>query len=89
MRCSVHFDQVVVSLSGTSNADANSVYAQKVYDFDDLCVGYQFCDILYCEADGSIGVDHSLLNDVKEQTGGGGEDLHVRSEHALSEVIIL
>jgi hypothetical protein len=28
VRASIHFDQIIVSLSGTSNADANSVYAQ-------------------------------------------------------------
>lgn len=70
----------MVSLSGTSNADANSVYAQKVYDYRDLCVGYRFCDILYRDSDGKIAVDHALLNDVKEQRGGGGEDLQLRDE---------
>lgn len=76
IRASICFDQIVVSLSGVSNADANSVYAQKVYDYVDLCVGYRFCDLLFREADGSIGVDRTLLNDVREQRGGGGEDLN-------------
>lgn len=89
VRASVHFDQIVVSLSGTSNADANSVYAQKVYEYIDLCVGYQFCDILFRENDGSIGVDHTLLNDVREQHGGGGEDLRARVESKLSDILIL
>jgi hypothetical protein len=89
VRASVLFDQIVVSLSGTSNVDANSVYAQTVYDYVDLCVGYRFCDILFREADGSIGVDRSLLNDVKEQRGGGGEDLQARVERQASDVFIL
>lgn len=83
VRASVHFDQIVVSLSGTSNADANSVYKQKVYDYFDVCVGYTFCDMLYRQHDGSIGVDTRLLNDVKEQRGGGGETLPVRTPNNL------
>lgn len=89
VRASVHFDQIVVSLSGTSNADANNVYSQKVYEYADLCVGYRFCDILFRENDGSIGVDHTLLNDVREQRGGGGEDLQARTQKKLSDVLIL
>jgi hypothetical protein len=75
VRASVKFDQILVSLSGTSNADANSVYSQKIYDYKNLVVGYKFCNILYRETDGSLGVDEKLLNDVLEQTGGGGESL--------------
>ena len=35
IRACIHFDQILVSLSGTSNAGANSVYSQKVYDYVD------------------------------------------------------
>ena len=70
VRASFHFDQILVSLSGTSNVDANSVYAQKVYDFVDVCVGYSFCNMLFRHDDGTIGIDEQLLNDVKEQEGG-------------------
>jgi hypothetical protein len=38
-------------------------------------IGYQFVNILYRESDGSLGVDVTLLNDVREQDGGGGEPL--------------
>jgi len=75
VRASIHFHQILVSFSGTSNVDANSVYCQKVYNLMDVCVGYAFCNMLFRETDGSIGVDHKLLNDVKEQAGGGGESL--------------
>lgn len=92
VRASVCFDQIVVSLSGISNADANSVYKQKVYDYVDVCVGYQFSDMLFRQHDGSIGVDTRLLNDVKEQRGGGGEDLDApsRKDHFVpGDVLIL
>eukprot|EP00980_Cylindrotheca_fusiformis_P017948 scaffold5703_cov132-Cylindrotheca_fusiformis.AAC.7 len=78
VRASVHFDQILVSLSGTSNADANTVYGQKIYDYSDLVVGYRFCNMMYREPDGSLGVDRHLLNDVQEQSGGGGEELDAR-----------
>lgn len=84
VRASIHFDQILVSFSGTSNVDANSVYSQKSYGFDDVCVGYAFCNMLFREKDGGIGVDHRLLNDVKEQTGGGGEELNLREAAVLN-----
>jgi hypothetical protein len=90
VRGSLDFDQILVSLSGTSNVDANSVYAQKIYDYIDLVVGYRFCNILFREKTGSVGVDPKLLNDVLEQNGGGGEDLNKRVEASKKrEVLIL
>lgn len=93
VRASIHFDQILVSFSGTSNVDANSVYSQKAYNFDDVCVGYAFCNMLYREPNGCIGVDQNLLSDVKEQTGGGGEGLLFRknktSDRSLPDILIL
>jgi hypothetical protein len=49
--------------------------------------------MLFREKNGSIGVDHSLLNDVKEQSGGGGEELFAHdpesSNRNLSNILIL
>jgi hypothetical protein len=90
VRASVGFDQIIVSLSGTSNADANSVYAQKIYDYIDVCVGYQFCNVLFRDEHGFLSVDGGLLNDVVEQTGGGGEDLHNRvNDNQITDIFIL
>jgi hypothetical protein len=80
VRASVKFDQILVSMSGTSNADCNSVYSQKLYSYEDLFVGYKFANMLYRDSDESLKVDEGLLNDVLEQTGGGGEDLFQRRE---------
>lgn len=44
-------------------------------DFIDVNIGYQFVNILYRSSDGSLGVDTDLINDVREQNGGGGEPL--------------
>jgi len=76
VRSSLQFNQILVSLNGVSNVSASDVYAQKMYDFVDINVGYQFVNILFRAADGSLGVDLDLLNDVKQQAGhDGGEPL--------------
>jgi hypothetical protein len=91
VRAAVQFDQILVSLSGTSNADANSVYAQKVYHYDHLNVGYRFVNMLFRdETDGSLSVDLRLLNDVMEQAGGGGEPLttDVDDRHVVDMAVL-
>mmetsp|Transcript_2004 Transcript_2004/g.4385 ORF Transcript_2004/g.4385 Transcript_2004/m.4385 type:complete len:510 (+) Transcript_2004:125-1654(+) len=75
IRESINFNQILVSLNGVSNVSASDVYAQKIYDFVDINVGYQFVNILYRDSDGTLGVDTDLINDVREQNGGGGEPL--------------
>jgi hypothetical protein len=74
IRRSLNFNQILVSLNGISNVSASDVYAQKIYDFADLNVGYNFVNMLYRDGDG-LKVDTVLINDVREQTGGGGEVL--------------
>ena len=80
VRASVMFDQILVSFSGVSNVDAKSVYAQKIYEYCDVCVGYRFVNILFKDRYGCLNVDQTLLNDVVEQVGGGGEELNVINE---------
>ncbi len=75
VRNSLRFNQILVSLNGVSNVSASDVYAQKIYDFVDINVGYEFVNILYKDNDGALKVDTSLINDVCEQHGGGGETL--------------
>jgi hypothetical protein len=76
VKANIHFDHIMVSLTGTSNAGANFVHAQKVYDYVDMNVGYRFVNVLYRQlGDRSVRVDTTLINDVLEQFGGGGEPL--------------
>jgi hypothetical protein len=75
VRESLRFNQILVSLNGVSNVSASDVYSQKIYDFVDVNIGYQFVNILYKDNNGAIGVDTDLINDVREQNGGGGESL--------------
>ena len=71
----IQFNQILVSLVGISNISGSEVYAQKVYERVDCVVGYQFVNVLYRGSDNSLKVDLDLLNDVREQNGGGGEPL--------------
>jgi hypothetical protein len=76
VRNSLQFSQIIVSLNGVSNVSAADVYAQKTYDVVDVNIGYQFVNVLYRDGkDGVLKVDTTLINDVKEQDGGGGEPL--------------
>ena len=91
VRACLNFDQILVSFSGTSNADANSVYAQKVYDFESVSVGYVFVNMMYVDGDHSSGVqvDLAVINDVTEQAGGGGEDLNANRHPSNSDMYVL
>lgn len=71
---SIHFRHILVCISGTSNANAASVYAQKVYDLVDVNVGYRFVPLNYhADEQGSLKTDPYLLNAVYQQRGGGAE----------------
>jgi hypothetical protein len=90
VRNAIRFDHLLVSLSGTSNADANAVYAQTVYEFADMHVGYGFVNMLYKhQRDGTLRVDTGLINDFMEQDGGGGEPLHHEPRGITTEIPIL
>ena len=93
VRASVKFDQILVSITGTSNADANSVYAQKVYEYVDINVGYRFVNLLYRDpVDESLRADIRLINDVVEQAGGGGEPFDKIDRHfggSMSNMLVL
>jgi len=90
IRASLEFDQILVSFSGTSNADANSVYAQHVYFMPDINIGYRFVNALYRNPkDRSLGVDQKLINDVQVQNGGGGEPLSAFRADRLQDMLVL
>ncbi|KAI2494538.1 hypothetical protein MHU86_19997 [Fragilaria crotonensis] len=91
VRACLNFDQILVSFAGTSNADANNVYAQKVYDFESVSVGYVFVTMMYADDDHSrrVKVDLAVINDVTEQAGGGGEDLSTGRRLSNSDIYVL
>jgi len=76
LRECIQFSQIFVSVSGISVVCADSVYAQHLYNYMDMNIGYQFVPILYTSDSLDIKVDFDTLNDVVEQEGGGGENFY-------------
>lgn len=76
LREHIHFHEIIVCFTGTANASGSRVYSQKVYAFDDMNIGYSFANVLHRDDRGRLQVDDRLLNDVKEQHGGGGQPFH-------------
>jgi hypothetical protein len=75
IRKAIHFNEMIVSFTGVCSLSNFSVYKQKAYDTSQLVIGYDFVNMLYHSKRGKLKVDLSLLNDVVEQTNGGGESL--------------
>lgn len=75
VRDHIRFNDIIVSFSGTANVSGSSVYAQKVYDYANINIGYSFANVLSI-LKGQVVVDAELLNDITEQTGGGAEPFH-------------
>ena len=71
------FENLVVSLSATSNSSAMQVYGHEVYDFkSSIVVGYEHADVAYVEGDTKlVGIDFELIDDIVEAGEGLGEDL--------------
>ncbi|KAL7577753.1 hypothetical protein ACA910_010514 [Epithemia clementina (nom. ined.)] len=78
VRKAVNFHEIIVSFTGTANVSGSSVYTQKVYNYVDMTVGYTFVNVLAKDKDGKLYVDTDLLNDVKEQWGGGAEPIQLK-----------
>ncbi|KAL3907627.1 MAG: hypothetical protein SGARI_003447 [Bacillariaceae sp.] len=89
IRKCMQFDQLIVSLSGTSNVDSNQVYAQHIYGYGDICVGYRFSNALFHDENGCLVVDPDRLNLVQEQEGGGGEKLDADRSRHVKDILIL
>mmetsp|Transcript_36974 Transcript_36974/g.83256 ORF Transcript_36974/g.83256 Transcript_36974/m.83256 type:complete len:927 (-) Transcript_36974:106-2886(-) len=46
-RCLSEFITLRITLSGTSAVSATDVYGEHVYEFDDVCVGWRFANMVY------------------------------------------
>lgn len=90
VRDAIQFDQLIIRLTGVSNADASTVFSHTVYDLQDLRVGYQFTNMLYrCPRDGALQADVGRLNDIYEQDGGGGEVISQPNVHKVRDMSVL
>jgi hypothetical protein len=74
VRKHVFFNQLIVNFSGTSHGSGSSVFGHKVYDFGVVNIGYTFAPMMHKDRTTKlIKVNAELLNDVREQYGGGAE----------------
>lgn len=76
MRDNILFDQLIVNINGTSNISASQVFAQKIYNLEDISVGYKFATLFYHNREtDTLMLDLNGINSVYEQDGDGGEPL--------------
>lgn len=72
----LNFQNLIVTVAGVSNLSACSVYSYKWYKREDVVFGFDFAPLLYeSEQTGKLEVDLGLVNDVREQRQGSGEQL--------------
>jgi len=70
------FEDLVVTVAGISNISAVTVHSYKRYKKGDVLIGFNFAPLVFQnKSTGMLEVDLSLAHDVREQRGGGGEDL--------------
>lgn len=74
VRASINFDQIFVELDGISVVSADKVYAQHMYNYTDMNIGFEFMPVLYRSARKGLNIRYDMLGDVTEQKGGGSED---------------
>mmetsp|Transcript_8145 Transcript_8145/g.20031 ORF Transcript_8145/g.20031 Transcript_8145/m.20031 type:complete len:889 (+) Transcript_8145:387-3053(+) len=67
------FISLRITLSGTSAVSASTVYGEHVYEFDDVCVGWRFANMVYEKKERvyrnywrSFGLGRALREDEKE-----------------------
>jgi len=72
----LEFEDLIVTIAGISNISAVTVHAYKRYKIGDVLIGFNFAPLVFRNEDTEkLEVDMSLCHDVREQQGGGGEDL--------------
>ena len=82
----MEFHDLVVTVAGISNVSAVTVHAYKRYKIGDVLIGFNFAPLVFRdETTGKLEVDLSLCHDVREQRGGGSEDL-MMPENTLKRV---
>mmetsp|Transcript_2665 Transcript_2665/g.3700 ORF Transcript_2665/g.3700 Transcript_2665/m.3700 type:complete len:602 (-) Transcript_2665:105-1910(-) len=77
----IDFDELTVTLTGTSASNGQQVYAKKIYSFAHLVVGFKFVHMVYKdEKSHLLKYNTDNLSVVEEEFKGSGEDLCPISE---------
>ena len=83
IRRNVDFQQLIVSMSGTTTG--TKVYGLHVYEYRNLHVGYTFSPILQYSPDGRLLVDLDSIDNIQEQRGGGAESINYEQVTRMTE----
>jgi len=79
IRSKLEFHDLIVTVAGLSNVSAVTVHAYKRYKIGDVLIGFNFAPIVFRNVDtGLLEADLAMANDVREQSGLGGENLSIR-----------
>ena len=79
IRSKLEFHDLIVTVTGLSNVSAVTVHAYKRYKIGDVLIGFNFAPIVFRDTEtGLLEVDLARANDVREQSGLGGENLSIR-----------
>jgi hypothetical protein len=83
IRSKLDFHDLIVTVAGLSNVSAVTVHAYKRYKVGDVLIGFNFAPIVFRNVEtGLLEVDLALANDVREQSGLGGENLSIRRNNS-------
>jgi hypothetical protein len=82
----LEFHDLIVTVAGLSNVSAVTVHAYKRYKIGDVLIGFNFAPIVFRDTEtGLLEVDLARANDVREQSGLGGENLSIRRSNGNEE----
>jgi len=91
--CLNEFISLRITLSGTSAVSASTVYGEHVYEFDDVCVGWRFANMVYETKERAysscwrtFGCGRALMEDEKENHD--TSDMRTKIDAALLHDII-
>ena len=86
IRSKLEFHDLIVTVAGLSNVSAVTVHAYKRYKIGDVLIGFDFAPIVFRDAEtGLLEVDLARANDVREQSGLGGENLSIRQGNSKED----
>jgi len=85
-KCLVEFNSLRILMSGASALSRSEVYAEKIYTYEDICVGWRYVAVCY-EEDSSKGSSQSCRRHQRKHIG-FGDDTATRVDLSLIHDII-
>lgn len=86
--CLNPFISLRVTLSGTSAVSASTVFAEHVYEFDDVCVGWRFANMVYEKKQRPYRSWWNTIINRDEEDGDDDTDTKTKIDKALIHDIV-